>query len=60
MFSGDTLFAGGYLGRTDLWGGDAAAIQRSLARLLELPDDTVVWPGHEGSSTIGSERRFYV
>ncbi|MDR1997612.1 MAG: MBL fold metallo-hydrolase [Candidatus Margulisbacteria bacterium] len=59
LFSGDTLFAGGYLGRTDLWGGDAGAMQRSLARLLELPDETLVWPGHEESSTIGQERGFY-
>jgi hypothetical protein len=59
LFSGDTMFAGGYPGRTDLWGGDPAAMQRSLAELLKLPDDTVVWPGHEESSTIGTERGFY-
>ena len=59
LFSGDTMFAGGYLGRTDLWGGDAQAMQDSLTKLLRLPDDTTVWPGHEESSTIGAERRHY-
>jgi len=59
LFSGDTMFAGGYPGRTDFWGGDPAAMQRSLAELLKLPDDITVWPGHEESSTIGAERGFY-
>ena len=59
LFSGDTLFAGGCAGRTDLWSGDPAAMQKSLAELFKLPDDTVVWPGHAESSTIGAERAFY-
>ncbi|MDR2431618.1 MAG: MBL fold metallo-hydrolase [Candidatus Margulisbacteria bacterium] len=59
LFSGDTLFAGGYLGRTDLWGGDGQAMQDSLQKLLLLPDDVAVWPGHAESSTIGAERKYY-
>lgn len=56
LFSGDTLFAGS-IGRTDLWGGSLEQILRSLhTRLLALPDDTVVYPGHGPATTIGQER----
>ncbi len=56
LISGDTLFREG-VGRTDLPGGDADLLARSLRRLLELPDDIVVWPGHGPSTTLGHERR---
>ena len=55
LFTGDLLFAGS-IGRTDLPGGDHAAILRSLARTLTLPDATVVLPGHGPTTTIGDER----
>jgi glyoxylase-like metal-dependent hydrolase (beta-lactamase superfamily II) len=56
VFSGDTLFRRG-IGRTDLWGGDFATIQRSLReRILALPDDAIVVPGHGAATTIGEER----
>ena len=59
LFTGDTLFVGG-LGRTDFPGGSHSQLIGSITgRLLPLPDDTVVWPGHGygGSrSTIGEER----
>lgn len=54
-FTGDTLFAGS-VGRTDLEGGDAAALSRSLIRLLSLPDRYEVLPGHGRKTTIGFER----
>lgn len=60
LFTGDTLFVGA-IGRTDFPGGDLQQFMRSIReRLLPLPDDTVVWPGHGygGSrSTIGEEKR---
>jgi hydroxyacylglutathione hydrolase len=56
IFSGDVLFQGS-IGRTDLPGGDHATLMRSLATLVEaLPDETVVYPGHMGNTTIGRER----
>lgn len=57
LFTGDTLFAGS-VGRTDFPGGDTATLNRSLLRLIEeFPEETVIYPGHGGSSTIGEERR---
>jgi glyoxylase-like metal-dependent hydrolase (beta-lactamase superfamily II) len=56
LFSGDLLFAGS-IGRTDLPGGDHAAMLTSLARTLTLPDETVVLPGHGPQTTVGAERR---
>lgn len=57
VFTGDALFPGS-IGRTDLPGGDHSTLIRSITdRLLQLPDDTVVLPGHTGETTIGRERR---
>ena len=56
LFSGDTLFAGS-IGRTDLWGGSMEQILESLrTKLMHLPDETVVYPGHGPGTTIGNER----
>ncbi len=56
LFAGDTLFAGS-IGRTDLWGGSYEEILESIrGKLLALPDDTIVFPGHGPSTTIGQER----
>jgi hydroxyacylglutathione hydrolase len=56
LFAGDTLFAGS-IGRTDLWGGSMDEIMNSLReRVLQLPDETVVHPGHGAATTIGKER----
>ncbi|MBI5559476.1 MAG: MBL fold metallo-hydrolase [Deltaproteobacteria bacterium] len=60
LFTGDTLFVGA-VGRTDFPGGDPRAFMQSIRqRLLTLPDETVVWPGHGyggARSTIGEEKR---
>lgn len=56
LFSGDVLFHSS-IGRTDLPGGDYEALMRSITeRLLTLPDETVVYPGHGPHTTIGFER----
>ena len=57
LFSGDTLFRES-IGRTDLPGGDYGQIMQSIiGRLLALPDDTVVLPGHMQETRIGHERQ---
>ena len=60
LLAGDTLFIGA-TGRTDLPTGDAEAEWDSVQRLLTLPDDTEVWPGHDYNqqtfSTIGREKQ---
>ncbi|MFN8147460.1 MAG: MBL fold metallo-hydrolase [Candidatus Nanopelagicales bacterium] len=56
LLSGDVLFEGS-IGRTDLPGGDHAAMLRSLtSKVLPLDDETVVLPGHGGTTTIARER----
>jgi hydroxyacylglutathione hydrolase len=56
LFAGDTLFAGS-IGRTDLWGGSMDQISESLrGKLMQLPDDTIVHPGHGPLTSIGQER----
>lgn len=58
VISGDALFAGS-VGRVDLPGGDMAVLLRSIEdRLLTLPDETVVHPGHGPETTIGDERAY--
>jgi hydroxyacylglutathione hydrolase len=56
LFAGDTLFAGN-IGRTDLWGGSAEQILKSIkGELFHLPEETVVIPGHGPLTTIAAER----
>ena len=56
VIAGDTLFAGS-IGRTDLPGGDYEQIIHSIeSRLLTMPDETRVVPGHGPATTIGTER----
>ncbi len=56
VIAGDVLFLGS-IGRTDLWGGDFSTLISSIQnRLLTLPDNTIVYPGHGPSTTIGAEK----
>ena len=57
LFVGDVLFAGS-IGRTDLQGGDFNALVKGVReRLFNLPDETIVHPGHGPDTTIGRERK---
>lgn len=58
LFSGDTLFYHSY-GRTDLPGGNGQQIAESLARLMQLDGETLVYPGHGMKTKIVWERRNY-
>jgi hydroxyacylglutathione hydrolase len=56
LFSGDVLFQGS-VGRVDLPGGDWPTLAESIRTLLEShPDETAVYPGHMGTTTLGAER----
>jgi glyoxylase-like metal-dependent hydrolase (beta-lactamase superfamily II) len=55
LFAGDLLFAGS-IGRTDLPMSNPAQMEQSLARVCQLDDATVVYPGHGPPTTIGTER----
>ena len=56
LFSGDVLFQGS-VGRVDLPGGDGPTLLRSIGQLLDShPDETAVYPGHMGTTTLGAER----
>jgi hydroxyacylglutathione hydrolase len=54
LFSGDVLFQGS-TGRWDLPGGDREQMERSLGRVMTLPPDTKVYPGHGAATTIADE-----
>ncbi len=59
LFTGDTMLIGGS-GRTDFMGGDAGELFDSFQKFADLPDDVIVWPGHDykgrSHSTLGKER----
>ena len=58
LFSGDTLFRGS-IGRTDFPDSDHYRFVTGIRqRLLTLPDDTVVYPGHDSKTTIGFEKSY--
>jgi len=57
LFSGDTLFKQG-IGRTDLPFGSFQQLQLSIKQLYQLPDDTIVYPGHGPTTTIEFEKKY--
>ena len=59
LFSGDTLFALGGVGRTDFFGGSEEALADSVSELLALSPSLCVYPGHGPETTIGRERQYH-
>ena len=57
LFSGDVIFAEGGIGRTDLMGGNEATLDKSIEAVLRLPEETIIYPGHGGKTTVGRERK---
>lgn len=56
VITGDVIFAGS-VGRTDFYGGDMNRLKDSFRRIMSLPEDTKMLPGHGPDSTIGNEKR---
>ena len=57
LLAGDTIFCGS-IGRTDLPGGDYETLMRSIhEKILTLPPDLTIWPGHGGETTVAFEQR---
>lgn len=59
IFVGDSLFAGGGLGRTDFSYADKDTLHTSILHILSLPDDTVVYPGHGEKTTVAREKIYH-
>jgi hydroxyacylglutathione hydrolase len=55
LLTGDTVFAGS-VGRTDLFGGNMDDLKKSFRRIISLPPETVILPGHGDFSTVGQEK----
>ena len=59
LFTGDLIFFHDY-GRTDLIGSDPQALMRSIReKILVLPDETLIFPGHDDFTSVGNEKSFY-
>lgn len=59
LFSGDTVFFHDH-GRTDLYGSSQSAIENSInTKILTLPDETLIFPGHDAFTSVGAERPFF-
>lgn len=60
LFTGDTLFAQGGVGRTDFSYSKPAELQKSLKLIFALPRETIIRPGHGEESTLAEEKRFLI
>lgn len=59
LFVGDTIFAGGSVGRTDFSYSDKKQLNKSIERIFQLPDTTRIFSGHGEQTNVGAERQFY-
>lgn len=60
LLTGDTLFADGAVGRTDHVYADKRLLRASVAKILRLPQRTILLPGHGEESTVGAQASFHV
>ena len=60
LFVGDTVFAGGGYGRTDLPGGDIDTLERTLVKLFSREDDAVIYPGHGEPTTLSKNVKYFM
>ena len=58
LFSGDTVFAYGGIGRTDLWSSSASEMRMSLKKIFSLEEDYNIYPGHGSATTLGREKAY--
>lgn len=58
LFVGDTLFAGGGVGRSDFSYSDKIELNRSISKILKLPDDTELYPGHGERTSVREEKGY--
>jgi glyoxylase-like metal-dependent hydrolase (beta-lactamase superfamily II) len=59
LFSGDTIFAGGGVGRTDFSYSDKTALTRSILTILSLPPETKIFPGHGDETDVTHELQYH-
>lgn len=59
IFVGDTLFAGGGVGRTDFFYSKRKDLEKSIKKLLTLPADTIIYSGHGEKSKVAFEKKFH-
>jgi glyoxylase-like metal-dependent hydrolase (beta-lactamase superfamily II) len=59
LFSGDTVFADGGVGRSDLLGGNASVLKESILKILRMPETVEILPGHGGRTTVKELRKFW-
>lgn len=59
LITGDTIFAGGAVGRSDWQYSDVYALRDSLSRILSFPQETLLYPGHGEASTVLKERAYH-
>jgi len=59
IFVGDLIFAGGGVGRTDLQGGNTKLLDKSIKKILKLPKNTIIYPGHGEETTVEEEKKFF-
>lgn len=59
IFTGDTIFAGGAVGRTDFSYSDRDALEHSFRKILSFPPKTVIYPGHGEATTVQKEKKYH-